>query len=288
MDTIDEVQVGPGRSGSLEHTFVPLAELDRFVALGELTAEEATDRRAALLSQIEGQLNLDLKGSLRYSHSLGERSSTSKLLQDLYLPAQVPGSPDHRYTLSQVGKPGEGVDQIRFANKDTGLVSARSEFVRQSGPAKGIAFPAIGIEVAPAHTFCTIEFGPAVDLWWGHRTDVPTAFGNPNSAFCRGALRLVAQKLNPSNGNWDDFRDHTVDLFRRSTVTGEGYGWITGQGHYTSKELQVFASAGERWRFWLQVVVEMSKQDNDPQASTSGEAYINSHVPFMWAVQTPV
>lgn len=257
--------------------------------LGRLAGLTSPEERAMLLERVEGQLLRKGPAFSFYSHSIGERSVLGEVFDSAYLPAEVPGPREKRYSHEWRGTNADGLDQVRNANAQNGRMIALSIFVPRPEGTVGFAAPALGIEVEPALAASRLHFEPYVHYSFGHKVDVPTAFGNPNSALTGGELIVSAERILPG-GTAVAYDATTLELWRRPVVSGEGYGWERGQGRYPGKAgggLSVLTGKGERLRLWVQIKVSMSKMDHDPQAFTQGQAYIDCEVPMMWVTETP-
>src|SRR6266545_4542592 len=248
---------GPDRPPLVDPEYAPLlaelAELDERAARGDIAIGDLLDRQAAFF-------------------------------RGAYLPFDIPGPVERRYRLTFTGPDTPGFGQVKVAAKDSGKLYALNGFPPVGGSASGTAEAAIGILVRPAHAISRLTFTPYVSYAFGHRADVPTAQGKVNFATSAGELDLVVDRINPVTGTGEPFLRKSFPLWQKYTGTGAGYGWVHGHGQFPGANLglQVIAGSGDLLAMWVVVRVSLSKQDFDPHFFTTGQAYLDCDIPFMW------
>jgi hypothetical protein len=267
-----------------------LAELDRQAACGEITLDELVHRQSAVFDRLPGSLLMKSPRYRTYVTAIAERSKAVQFLLDAYLPADIPGPLERRYRLSFAAPQPPGFGQVTVASKETGKLYALGGFQPQPGFASGRAEAAIGILVRPTHPISRLTFEPAVSYAWGHRADVPTASGKVNWATSRGELVFTVDRINPVTGAGEPYLHKSLELWQKYTGTGTGYGWIRGHGQYPGPNvgLQVIAGSGDLLAMWVTIRIDLAKQDYDPTFFTTGQAYVDCDIPFMWVTEVPL
>ena len=267
-----------------------LAELDRLAARGAITLDELVGRQSAVFDRLPGSLLMKSPRYRTYVNAIAERSRAVQFLLDAYLPADIPGPVERRYRLSFAAPPPPGFGQVTVASKETGKLYALNGFLPQGGFASGRAEAAIGILVRPTHPISRLTFEPAVSYAWGHRADVATAQGKVNWVTSRGELVFTVDRINPVSGGAEPYMHKSLELWQKYTGTGTGYGWIRGHGQYPGPNvgLQVIAGSGDLLAIWVTVRIDLAKQDYDPQFFSTGQAYVDCDVPFMWVTEVPL
>ncbi len=288
IPAVGKTDLRPDRPPLVDPEYAPLlaelAEPDERAARGDIAIGDLLDRQAAIFRGLRGSVLLKSPAYRSYARSVGERSAAAGFFLGAYLPFDIPGPVERRYRLTFTGPDTPGFGQVKVAAKDSGKLYALNGFPPVGGSASGAAEAAIGILVRPAHAISRLTFTPYVSYAFGHRADVPTGQGKVNFATSAGELDLVVDRINPVTGAGEPFLRKSFPVWQKYTGTGAGYGWVHGHGQFPGANLglQVIAGSGDLLAMWVVVRVSLSKQDFDPHFFTTGQAYLDCDIPFMW------
>jgi hypothetical protein len=277
---------------TIERARAELERLEQEVATGRIQIGDYESRRIELLGGL-GQSLMDLKLS-PYASSLGEVSGRGifELLLSMFLPTSAAGaSPGRTYSLSWTANPSPGILQTQGASTATGKLFAVAQTDRTVMSSDGFAEAGLGILVKPRHALTRVRFTPDVNYNYTHVIDTPSVPDNVawSHATNQGAIRLIAQRLNPVTNVFEPYLQRSLTRWSDSSPMGSARYQDQGTGSYPGSDpgLLVIGSSADTFALWIVATIHVTVQDHDPNPANRTLCFgsFGFDIPVMWAEQ---